>query len=145
MLLNVSKALCVGIKSFSITRLKLDTGCAPDTSFVIVGIKSFSITRLKHGNDVSDATVAFGVGIKSFSITRLKPEYSNSSTFIWNGVGIKSFSITRLKRELAHLNQNERNDGWNQKFLDYEIETIIGLPNAAKIRVLESKVSRLRD
>ena len=63
------------------------------------------------------------------------------------GVGIKSFSITRLK-PIDKVLENGINiiKGWNQKFLDYEIETRI-LCNAWMVLVseLESKVSRLRD
>ncbi len=59
-------------------------------------------------------------------------------------VGIKSFSITRLKRQirLPHQIPHLR---WNQKFLDYEIETKNGLRSSLKREKLESKVSRLRD
>ena len=34
---------------------------------------------------------------------------------------------------------------WNQKFLDYEIETLLNVPQCIIGYALESKVSRLRD
>ena len=63
-----------------------------------VGIKSFSITRLKHLRSLCGKEIrVIKVGIKSFSITRLKQK------------GVAGSSISELS--------------WNQKFLDYEIET----------------------
>ena len=38
-------------------------------------------------------------------------------------VGIKSFSITRLKLKSTNLLSGFLQISWNQKFLDYEIET----------------------
>ena len=38
-------------------------------------------------------------------------------------VGIKSFSITRLKHAGTATDSIQLSLSWNQKFLDYEIET----------------------
>ena len=61
-------------------------------------------------------------------------------------VGIKSFSITRLKRGECRI-QDVVSTSWNQKFLDYEIETngLSACAGALRVLPLESKVSRLRD
>ena len=113
-----------------------------------VGIKSFSITRLKPVcMPVWSGTSAALVGIKSFSITRLK--LSKVHLMHEHGclrVGIKSFSITRLKLGVIPSCEFAKIHCWNQKFLDYEIETKLSLWDAeSHHRTLESKVSRLRD
>ena len=185
----------VGIKSFSITRLKLLKDVCSDCSSIRVGIKSFSITRLKRIKMLGWRTIRIWVGIKSFSITRLKPRNRAIFACNHNRVGIKSFSITRLKRTAdwevkwsiikvgiksfsitrlkpwksragmkcvewleskvsrlrdwnPQINQSccpTKTLGWNQKFLDYEIETTIKYSRIYTCLVLESKVSRLRD
>ena len=87
-----------------------------------VEIKSFSITRLKLQGLDTDETSDRLVEIKSFSITRLKQDQ-------WirrrreSNVEIKSFSITRLKRACKRPSRKHQKSCWNQKFLDYEIET----------------------
>ena len=89
-----------------------------------VGIKSFSITRLKQMMNWSMACELdiLWVGIKSFSITRLKLYKYRCARNIRFYVGIKSFSITRLKHVMV-VEQGSTRVRWNQKFLDYEIET----------------------
>ena len=86
------------------------------------------------------------VGIKSFSITRLKHVVMFNDYWQAVSVGIKSFSITRLKQRRCQL-VRVRLHRWNQKFLDYEIETQqpVSLDCGSCELVLESKVSRLRD
>ena len=85
------------------------------------------------------------VGIKSFSITRLKLIAINPRD-LEGLVGIKSFSITRLKRKYLIQPADTPEFSWNQKFLDYEIETgDIGVLLWMVAFLLESKVSRLRD
>ena len=114
-----------------------------------VGIKSFSITRLKQGAETASNSVSYSriVGIKSFSITRLKHEVSRLKTrWIRSQVGIKSFSITRLKPiSFCDIDTIISILSWNQKFLDYEIETRFMSLLTVAITKLESKVSRLRD
>ena len=129
--LGVPFRTVVGIKSFSITRLKRMyygfVGLRRNYTVADVGIKSFSITRLKRGISMSEYTV-IAVGIKSFSITRLKHVIMAQPGMITRetiqAVGIKSFSITRLKRQFGSSGYGKIHRGWNQKFLDYEIETM---------------------
>ena len=86
------------------------------------------------------------VEIKSFSITRLK---RNACEFLHfsHCVEIKSFSITRLK---LYANGTFRRvyDGWNQKFLDYEIETWHGsgwlIQNISIVEIKSFSITRLK-
>ena len=62
------------------------------------------------------------VGIKSFSITRLKLELLNNG---W--VGVACWNQKFLDYEIETRNPSRLEPisaSWNQKFLDYEIETI---------------------
>ena len=108
--------------------------------------------------------------IKRTSITRLKQYESAVLPIGWQGLEIKRTSITRLKRAVRMVSQNSPHNlkskeprlrdwnrasrrqwglckpSWNQKNLDYEIETwrrlsFFGLRH----RRLKSKEPRLRD
>ena len=57
---------------------------------------------------------------------------------------MKSISITRLKH-LRLLRDRNRSTTWNEKYLDYEIETYCRLTVWSSHIVLKWKVSRLRD
>ena len=88
-----------------------------------VKLKS-KVSRLRDWNsdNPSAESVNTTVEIKSLSITRLKPRLpfamANTSLF----VEIKSLSITRLKPSPAKT-WARLGISWNQKSLDYEIET----------------------
>ena len=60
--------------------------------------------------------------IKSISITRLKPTYKRTPRWRPATLEIKSISITRLKLAFT-LPETTLGLSWNQKHLDYEIET----------------------
>ena len=61
--------------------------------------------------------------IKSISITRLKHKLQKPPTPRWEGLEIKSISITRLKLISPAIFGSRHLFAWNQKHLDYEIET----------------------
>ena len=132
-------------------------------------IKSISITRLKHISNTSlcHSPIAWnqkhldyeietfdfcfkGFGfvfleIKSISITRLKRRYFDAPP---------PLRTTSLKSKASRLRDwnldTETEQGlyivpWNQKHLDYEIETIIFIFFTCRPWDLKSKASRLRD
>ena len=107
------------------------------------------VSRLRDWNAGNDdpQTHQRRVEIKSFSITRLKRETPPVKTKLLKPVEIKSFSITRLKPCSRKSEAFGFSFSWNQKFLDYEIETGFFCRNINISRLLElkSKVSRLRD
>ena len=115
-------AKLVEIKSFSITRLKLKR--LTNRWFRATMLKS-KVSRLRDWNngDLPPLPVRLDTPLKS-KVSRLRD---------WNvvyveksagniAVEIKSFSITRLKLPVAPVSVPE-GLRWNQKFLDYEIET----------------------
>ena len=81
--------------------------------------------------------------IKSISITRLKLKHCKLYNFpYW--LEIKSISITRLKQVAPNVRWVYLST-WNQKHLDYEIETAIPQNSRNSRFTLKSKASRLRD
>ena len=81
--------------------------------------------------------------MKSISITRLK------RVRIWgrgsvHGPEMKSISITRLKRDTRNPRRSKRL-AWNEKHLDYEIETTEQRIFGKGYSTLKWKASRLRD
>ena len=148
---NRERSLCVflrdallEIKSISITRLKR-SGCCLLCHLSNNHLKS-KVSRLRDWNAESEREVlsAPTLEIKSISITRLKLAISNRSPS----------TSTYLKSKVSRLRDwNTKEDiperpweyTWNQKYLDYEIET----REMASILIftahLKSKVSRLRD
>ena len=104
------------------------------------------VSRLRDWNSGDHASneTRRCVEIKSFSITRLKLDYLYFQRLSNQNVEIKSFSITRLKlRSKKFLAVTST--CWNQKFLDYEIETCSHRTWNFRSLLLKSKVSRLRD
>ena len=134
------------IKSTSITRLKRYWSVGWCVRFFRLEIKSTSITRLKHGIQGLASVVTRGLEIKSTSITRLKRDRGQHQLTEksilkskaprlrdWNLFGIVDHSIARLT--------------WNQKYLDYEIETQIclcgvGMPPQLEIKSIS--ITRLK-
>ena len=105
------RAFSLEIKRTSITRLKLSLEC--HVAFAsILEIKRTSITRLKH---------CYHKG----SIRRVSLE-------------IKRTSITRLKPTMIRLFVPETSIPWNQKNLDYEIETKKRCVPVSRLRLLYS-------
>ena len=83
-------------------------------------IKSISITRLKLCA-ASRNRLKNQLEIKSISITRLKRN-NRYPVFQFVRLEIKSISITRLKPVRTPFHRQSLSS-WNQKYLDYEIET----------------------
>ena len=107
------------MKSISIARLKREWK-RPTLYSICPDMKSISIARLKR-------RTTDGIGrrckpdMKSISIARLKPPYVRCG--IKSSVpDMKSISITRLKRHPRIIDRNSVS-AWNEKHLDYEIET----------------------
>ena len=64
------------------------------------------------------------VEIKSFSITRLKPEMSPVEAFRWHISWNQKFLDYEIETTADNVQALQRSRlSWNQKFLDYEIET----------------------
>ena len=96
-----------------------------DRHHTAVGIKSFSITRLKQQMNLTQTGHVGMVGIKSFSITRLKPDtFTACAITTWTWLESK---VSRLRdwNDVVGPLQSAAIPilRWNQKFLDYEIET----------------------
>ena len=135
------------MKSFSITRLKHVLSTLDDATTTNLKWKA---SRLRDWNSsvVSAGTPSCWLEMKSFSITRLKLcsasrrvgvgrnlKWKASRLRDWNildnpvlsgvsaGLEMKSFSITRLKHTRLHVLVEDRYHAWNEKLLDYEIET----------------------
>ena len=72
--------------------------------------------------------------IKSISITRLKQVANLAPDADSSKLEIKSISITRLKQIIKGLVADVRFT-WNQKHLDYEIETCILTTNGCGFRI----------
>ena len=86
-------------------------------------IKRTSITRLKPFRRAAEWDRNYCLEIKRTSITRLKLDYSEAYDLLYKRVlEIKRTSITRLKRHSTG-NRCWHACPWNQKNLDYEIET----------------------
>ena len=158
------------IKSISITRLKPRRREDRWSADYGLEIKSISITRLKPNERQLELKLNIcPLEIKSISITRLKRVFrcvGKSTLWMnlkskvsrlrdWNvflllltvrpcPLEIKSISITRLKPH-THYHEKRGTEPWNQKYLDYEIETSVSLVDADGFPILKSKVSRLRD
>ena len=84
--------------------------------------------------------------MKSISITRLKRKLLCSLEQLKRLLEMKSISITRLKRKVRLLNWWSRHT-WNEKYLDYEIETEHCLLNTNATEILEMKsisITRLK-
>ena len=159
------------MKSFSITRLKLVKNDGAGVNDITLEMKSFSITRLKQQyNEEAQSRAAglkwkasrlrdwnfagltppirdrFFLEMKSFSITRLKlAKYTDPRTYIY--LEMKSFSITRLKLPSQKGGSfTIRMIAWNEKLLDYEIETTPNIVSfCSRSITLKWKASRLRD
>ena len=84
--------------------------------------------------------------MKSISITRLKLIRWNAwSQSIFFSLEMKSISITRLKLSHFDGDSTDLQSAWNEKHLDYEIETVcVSWFREASI-ALKWKASRLRD
>ena len=136
----------VGIKSFSITRLK------PSVSILLLLRQAFSWNQkfLDYEIETWQRSGATHISCQPLEskVSRLRdwnvkpPSWVRMNARV---VGIKSFSITRLKLCLYHAHHLWNPTRWNQKFLDYEIETSKGSVGETNLFMLESKVSRLRD
>ena len=111
------------IKSISITRLKpfaesFDTGAW-------FCLKS-KVSRLRDWNLTSEGIIRDWADDLKSKVSRLRDWNTNRSSVpsaVWR-LEIKSISITRLKRRSVcyHI---KIYFSWNQKYLDYEIETIL--------------------
>ena len=131
------------IKRTSITRLK-PTDCSPVSPYNSwLEIKRTSITRLKYGWNVRNSNDPNLLEIKRTSITRLK--HLNARIHILlSALEIKRTSITRLK-PASWKTVPSTDLTWNQKNLDYEIETSIYQVLCHWRSCLKSKEPRLRD
>ena len=70
-----------------------------------------------------NSSTHIGLEIKRTSITRLKRYWRRGVSARGSGLEIKRTSITRLKPQHARLRLSGFLSAWNQKNLDYEIET----------------------
>ena len=135
----------VGIKSFSITRLKLLSVYFASTSSAVVGIKSFSITRLKHrwNNPRPCLNSCWNQKFLDYEIETVTFAWRLSHSWVcrWNQKFL-DYEIETWHSRTKPLPNVRR---WNQKFLDYEIETKAAVADGFPEFELESKVSRLRD
>ena len=96
-------------------------------SLIWLETKRNSITRLKRTSTTSHTTTTTNLETKRNSITRLKLNW-RIATRHWSSVlETKRNSITRLKLRLRALTQQTLILTWNQKKLDYEIETVKGI------------------
>ena len=110
------------IKRTSITRLKQNIGNHIIYIPVSLEIKRTSITRLKQDIEVISGLCEFPLEIKRTSITRLKLKSGEILITDIYKLEIKRTSITRLKLWNGSA-AKVRAEAWNQKNLDYEIET----------------------
>ena len=120
----------IEIKSFSITRLKpFSAAESRSSSFICWNQKflDYEIETISNSWHICPVGWSY-VGIKSFSITRLKLGWGG---LIWAVIYYKSWNQKFLDYEIETLSRItiECHDfSWNQKFLDYEIETGVQLP-----------------
>ena len=157
--------VCPEMKSISITRLKLVSISSASVKIILKWkasrlrdwnhirplwgvvlplseMKSISITRLKP--QLLPAPIESSrAEMKSISITRLKLQRLRTSTHRFS-TEMKSISITRLKRGWGHSLRREPGP-WNEKHLDYEIETFLQGERGSSRGYLKWKASRLRD
>ena len=117
-----------------------------DTQYPVGYLKS-EVSRLRDWNGVINppSPISCILEIRSISITRLKlGRFSTGGNEVARQLEIRSISITRLKHRISPSG-NLTELTWNQKYLDYEIET----KWLARLRMwsssLKSEVSRLRD
>ena len=166
------KSNFVEIKSISITRLKHDIRYVPAICCVNCWNQKHLDYEIETTEQRNGSFSRSSVEIKSISITRLKLHIEaelEKRRHCWNQkhldyeietgkaqyqdachralVEIKSISITRLKlQDTAYMQSSRISLSWNQKHLDYEIETASEWwwP-ATRPLPLKSKASRLRD
>ena len=106
------------------------------------------VSRLRDWNAsaTTQTTTPPSVEIKSFSITRLKltspcPERLSKFQLKSKVSRLRDWNNARLSASFSSVTGS-----WNQKFLDYEIETACLVATLAQSHIpLKSKVSRLRD
>ena len=120
-----SRQVTLEIKSISITRLKLMNSAGFTALHTFLKSKASRLRDWNSGLPVTSIVPTVPLEIKSISITRLKLLYRTWLQSHFLSLEIKSISITRLKREHGYLRLPEDTLTWNQKHLDYEIETCI--------------------
>ena len=109
-------------------------------------IKRTSITRLKRGTDGNRPPTPCALEIKRTSITRLKLEEKVPlfvPVFAWNQKNLDYEIETRVHFWCRWFFRGT----WNQKNLDYEIETLLPVSRAHHTGVLEIKrtsITRLK-
>ena len=159
------------MKSISITRLKPSRSLQRiQFHWLSLEMKSISITRLKRDTIVSNSS-SDRLEMKSISITRLKREFVTAGRVHkinlkwkvsrlrdWNILSacctdrlieVLKWKVSRLRDWNGDLGSYNRivGDPWNEKYLDYEIETYDLIHETPLVNVLEMKsisITRLK-